>query len=452
MRFMKFCGNINGNQKMMLLRIVRLKPLRIVPKRYFNNISVPFEDDLTAFEDDNLADFQYYHEAIEKQQQPQPPVQQQLLSEVAQQHNPVVFVSKLNNPYTNLAIEDYIYNAMPKPESPKDNTFNRLMFYINTPCVVIGKNQNPWQEVNLPVLNSLGIPMLRRRSGGGTVVHDLGNVNYSFMTTKGNFDRFKFIEYITNGVNKSNPLFKIQANERGDIVSEEIDGINYKISGSAYKLSKGKSYHHGTMLLNLKLDVLGKLLHRDESKLGVVDAMNSISSVKSKVMNLEMDSVKFIQVVSNEFKNIYGANEEQDKEAVEFNDMLGLLDFMGNVPVTVYTIDGNTELPSEIKQTSEELQQWSWKFGHTPKFTHLLTNEKHNFTLLFEVEQGLLKGFKLDFKGSNDAKSKEISQSFQYLQLHIKNHPLQYTGSNVAGYVLDDEISDWIGESIDGTV
>ncbi|KAK6891189.1 hypothetical protein K6H09_004754, partial [Candida tropicalis] len=160
--------------------------------------------------------------------------------------------------------------------------------------------------------------------------------------------------------------------------------------------------------------------------------MNSISSVKSKVMNLEMDSVKFIQVVSNEFKNIYGANEEQDKEAVEFNDMLGLSDFMGNVPVTVYTIDGNTELPSEIKQTSEELQQWSWKFGHTPKFTHLLTNEKHNFTLLFEVEQGLLKGFKLDFKGSNDAKSKEISQSFQYLQLHIKNHPLQYTGSNVA--------------------
>ena len=129
------------------------------------------------------------------------------------------------------------------------------------------------------------------------------------------------------------------------------------------------------MLLNLKLDVLGKLLHRDESKLGVVDAMNSISSVKSKVMNLEMDSEKFIQVVSNEFKNIYGSNEEQDKEAVEFNDMLGLLDFMGNVPVTVYTIDENTELPSEIKQTSEELQQWSWKFGHTPKFTHLLTNE-----------------------------------------------------------------------------
>ena len=82
------------------------------------------------------------------------------------------------------------------------------------------KNQNPWQEVNLPVLNSLGVPMLRRRSGGGTVVHDLGNVNYSYMTTKANFDRHKFASYIVEAVNQASPRFKIETNERGDIVSE----------------------------------------------------------------------------------------------------------------------------------------------------------------------------------------------------------------------------------------
>lgn len=272
------------------------------------------------------------------------------------------------------------------------------------------------------------------------------------MTTKGNFDRFKFIKHITSAVNISNPLFRIEANERGDIVSEEIDGVHYKISGSAYKLSKGKSYHHGTMLLELKLDVLGRLLHRDETKLGVVDAMSSISSVKWKVMNLEMDSEKFIKVVSDEFKRTYGVTDEQDKEAHEFNDMLGLLDFMGSVPVTSYTIDETTELPIEIEQTAEELKQWSWKFGHTPKFTHLLTNKKHNFTILFNVEQGSLKKFELNFMNTNDSKNKEIEQSFQYLALHIKKHELPYTGRNVAGYVLNDEISDWIGESIDGTV
>ncbi|RCK65117.1 putative lipoate-protein ligase A [Candida viswanathii] len=434
----------------MLLRRTPFRSLRVLPRRYLSNISVPFEDDLTAFEDDSLADFQHYHDPSENQQDQQQPHEQQPLSEVAAQRNPVVFISKLNNPYLNLAIEDYVYNAMPKPESPKDNTFNRLMFYVNTPCVVIGKNQNPWQEVNLPVLNSLGIPMLRRRSGGGTVVHDLGNVNYSYMTTKGNFDRFLFIKHVTDAVNKSDPLFQIEANERGDIVSQEIDGVHYKISGSAYKLSKGKSYHHGTMLLNLKLDVLGKLLHRDEDKLGVVDAMSSIASVKSKVINLEMDSEKFIEVVSEEFKSVYGPADD-NKEAQEFNDMLGLLDFMGHVPVTVYTVDEATELPEEIHQTAEELKQWSWKFGHTPKFTHTFTNKKHDFTILFKVEQGLVKGFELDFKGDNTVRNLEIQQSFQYLELHIQNNPLQYTGSNVAGFVLDDDVSDWIGESIDGT-
>ena len=61
---------------------------------------------------------------------------------------------------------------MPIPENDSKENYNRLMFYKNWPCAVIGKNQNPWKEVNLPLLNSLHIPLVRRRSGGGTVVHD----------------------------------------------------------------------------------------------------------------------------------------------------------------------------------------------------------------------------------------------------------------------------------------
>ncbi|KAL6454163.1 AIM22 putative lipoate-protein ligase A [Candida maltosa Xu316] len=432
----------------MLLRRILFRRGLIIPKRQLSNVNVPFEDDLTGFEDDSLADFQLYKgpPTTQEQQEPKSPIQ--TLSDVAKLKSPVIFTSKLTNPYLNLAVEDYIYNAMPKPESSKDNAYDRLMFYINSPCVVIGKNQNPWQEVNLPVLNSLGVPLLRRRSGGGTVVHDLGNVNYSYMTTKANFDRFKFVNYVVNAVNQADPLFKIETNERGDIISEKLLGLNYKISGSAYKLSKGKSYHHGTMLLNSKLDVLGRLLHRDESKLGVVDSKTSIPSVKSKVINLEMESDKFINVVCDEFKKIYGPAEE-DQDVHEFNEMFGLSDFAATSPVTMFTVDETTDLPEEILQTAEELKQWSWKFGSTPKFTHLLANTKRNFSVLFNVENGELTSFELTFTGEMNP---EIIQSFQYLETYIKDNRLEYTGSNVAGYILDDEISDWIGESIDGTI
>lgn len=453
----------------MFLRRALPRNLLLIQRRRISNVNVPFEDDLTGFEDDSLADFQHYPclqqpTPVDQNNTPstktdktiaQAPLQETTiipqLSKISQLRNPVIFVSKLTNPYMNLAIEDYIYNAMPKPEGAKDNSFDRLMFYINTPCVVIGKNQNPWQEVNLPVLNSLGVPMLRRRSGGGTVVHDLGNVNYSYMTTKANFNRHKFASYIVEAVNQASPRFKIETNERGDIVSEKLLGLNYKISGSAYKLSKGKSYHHGTMLLNLKLDVLGKLLHRDERKLGIVDSKMSIPSVKSKVINLEMKSDKFIDVVSQKFKSLYNVVPEEDTEMDEFNEMFGLTDFAKSQEVTLFVIDEATAIPEEIHKTADELKQWSWRFGHTPKFTHSFKNQKHGFEILFNVEKGCLKSFKLTFDESN-SDTKEIEKSFQYLESHIKNNDLEYTGSNVAGFVLHDEISDWIGESIDGTI
>ncbi|CAX41210.1 lipoate biosynthesis protein, putative [Candida dubliniensis CD36] len=453
----------------MFLRRILPRHLLSIQRRRISHVNVPFEDDLIGFEDDSLADFQHYQgpqspPPIDQNSAPttgtdktiaQVPFQETFavpqLPEISKSKNPVIFVSKLTNPYMNLAIEDYIYNAMPKPEGAKDNSFDRLMFYINTPCVVIGKNQNPWQEVNLPVLNSLGIPMLRRRSGGGTVVHDLGNVNYSYMTTKANFDRHKFASYIVEAVNRASPRFKIETNERGDIVSEKLLGLNYKISGSAYKLSKGKSYHHGTMLLKSKLDILGKLLHRDEKQLGVVDSKMSIPSVKSKVINLEMSSDQFIDVVSQKFKSLYSVASEEDKEMGEFNEMFGLTDFAKAQEVTLYVIDDATTIPEEIQKTADELKQWSWRFGHTPKFTHMFTNEKYGLEVLFNIEKGCLKSFKLTFNDSN-SDSREIKKSFQYLETYIKNNDLEYTGSNVAGFVLHDEISDWIGESIDGTI
>lgn len=425
------------------------------------HFQVPFEDDLTRADDDDfgLADFQYYKESpdvLKRKQQlglvdteseaavavastvaaSTSLLNTDLLSfeEATKRKEPLIFNSKLHNPYLNLAIEDYIYNQMPLPLSDEHN-YNRLMFYVNSPCVVIGKNQNPWAETNLPLLNALGIPLVRRRSGGGTVVHDLGNVNYSFMTTKQKFDRFIFSRIVTESVIES----ALEVNERGDIVQKES---GKKVSGSAYKLSKGKSYHHGTMLLSLNLDVLRKLLRRDEAKVGHVDLKSSVKSVRSPVSNIGISIDDFIENVSDGFKTNYGV----EQPVSEFDEMMGLPSFAEKSCGT-FIIDEDTELPAEIHQTVEELRQWSWRFGHTPQFTHTFESDVHGLKVKFHVDKhARLTDFDITFT------EKSVGESFDMLRLIInRDGYVEYEGSTVAGLITDDAISDWIGISIDGT-
>lgn len=434
-------------------------------QRSLSNLNVPFHEDLTQanIDDFGLGDFQHYQESEDvlakreefiRETYTREPIVQPSFQQICQLKEPLVVVSRLNNPYLNLAIEDYVYNAMPLPKDKLVN-YNRLLFYTNNPCVVIGKNQNPWKEANLPLLNSLKLPLIRRRSGGGTVVHDKGNVNFSFMTTKDNFDRFKFTNLIKLAINSTaKAKYELTVNERGDVTTvKQEDGISYKVSGSAYKLSKGKSYHHGTMLLNSRLDILGKLLSRDESKLGKVDAKNSIESVRSKVVNLEIAEKDFTDSVTKAFEQEFAVNEElseEEKEQDDQNELFGLTDFVeANKSVQVLVIDETTELPEEIMNTSNELQQWQWRFGSTPVFCHTLTNKEFGFEIQFSVgKHGYLQDFEITFREEHN---EEIIASFQFLREYIENNQLEYIGSNIAGFITHDKISDWVGESIDGT-
>lgn len=450
--------------------------------RLFHN--VPFHEDLTEVDEDlfNLEGFKHYKEAPDVQalgkklglsekkdflplnnekgtdSDATTNSQQEgfdIFINACKLHQPVVFVSKLSNPYTNLAIEDYIYNQMPLAA---EGNANRLMFYVNSPCVVIGKNQNPWNEVNLPLLNNLRIPLVRRRSGGGTVVHDLGNVNYSFMTTKDNFDRHTFANLVARAVNGiADPEKRIMVTERGDIVSEKD---NLKVSGSAYKLSKGRSYHHGTMLLNLNLDVLRQLLHRDVAKVGVVKSQAAIASVRSPVTNLNIPNEEFIEAVTNEFKESYGTVREREEtglsqdpnrkgEEFDQTSMLGLdafVDAYSGRNCTVVSIDETTEFPEEVEEVKTQLMTWEWKFGSTTKFTHTFTNTDRNFQVILTVEKkGLVSS--VEVVGADS-----IKEHFEFLNLVVeRGDSVRYSGSEVAGFVTDDAISDWLGESIDGS-
>lgn len=445
-------------------------------RRRLGNVHVPFHDDLDPADDDlfNLEDFKHYQESPDMIARNQDllrsvevnsnecsgarPIPVSTLRDAAAAREPSVFISTLCDPYLNLAIEDYIYNKMPLPEKTGQN-YNRLMFYTNSPCVVIGKNQNPWKEANVPLLNSLHIPLIRRKSGGGTVVHDSGNVNFSFMTTKAHFDRFKFVELVCGAVNKSgHAKSPIKVNDRGDIVTHST---NHKVSGSAYKLSKGKSYHHGTMLLNLKLDVLRQLLSTSAETNGIVSASASVNSVKSKVANIEMENDRFVEIVSEAFAECYGDEVGLDEDQKRQNELFGISDFVESNLKTLkpFAITENTVLEDEIHNTANELRSWDWKFGATPKFKHEFLNSKLGFTATFIVgRNAVLEDFELHINKNSNITPEKLQETFEFLRLMVDQNSskpleqkLRYRGSDIAGFITNDEISDWIGQTLDGT-
>ncbi|KAG5368636.1 putative lipoate-protein ligase A [Yarrowia sp. C11] len=354
------------------------------------------------------------------------------LESLAQQPGPQIFVSAFSDPFLNLALEEFLYNHMPsrdpkktEPQTDPDAlSNNRLVIYVNSPCVVIGRNQNPWREANIPVLESLRIPMIRRKSGGGTVVHDLGNVNYCFMTNNKDFSREKHSEMIKEGVNavgnvSGGPNVTLKLNSRFDIV----DISDNKVSGSAYKIQRLKAFHHGTMLLNSRLDVLKALLHRGEN-LGVIEG-NGTASVKSPVTNIGMDKNLFIETVIKGFSGLYG---------VDFED--------GSEPFVQLNVIQQSDLPQEVYETAEEMKTYQWAYGQTPKFTHVIKNDDLDTEVEFYVEKGILKDVKAD---------PDHLDQFKYLKSVAQNEGVQYIGAKIAAFVTDEKLGDWIAATIDGS-
>jgi len=195
-----------------------------------------------------------------------------------------VYTSRSLDPFLNLSIEHFLLQ-----KSPPHSTV--LFLYVNRPCVVIGRNQNPWLETDLKLLRQKrpagaydtangecvrshwveNAEMVRRRSGGGTVFHDVGNVNYSVICPTADFTRDKHAEMVTKAIREVNMRARVNDRhdivlDQGDLLPEEDwplpvdmhrtcfhpnskDSAPLKISGSAYKMTRQRSLHHGTCLL-----------------------------------------------------------------------------------------------------------------------------------------------------------------------------------------------------------
>ena len=179
-----------------------------------------------------------------------------------------LYESNSFDPYLNLATEQYLMETVEEDACI-------LFLWQNQNTVVIGKNQNAWKECRTTLLNEEGGVLARRLSGGGAVFHDLGNLNFTFLVPQAEYDLDRQFSVIAEAVS----LLGLQAERSGrnDVL---IQGR--KFSGNAFFKHDGKAYHHGTLLVDVDMDKLGRYLNPSKAKLQA----KGVDSVRSRVVNL----------------------------------------------------------------------------------------------------------------------------------------------------------------------
>lgn len=282
-------------------------------------------------------------------------------------------LSITTDPAFNLATEEYLLKHR------KDNIF---YLYSNEPSIITGKHQNTLAEIDYNYILKHHIPVFRRLSGGGTVYHDPGNLNFCFITNeeKGNLVNFeKHAIPIVKALERSG--LKIEVGERHDL------SINHeKISGNASHVFKNRSMHHGTLLFSSDLSVLNKCLNADPEKY----TDKAVKSVRSKVTNI---SDHLDEPMSfDEFKNyIFNFLMEWFPDAEKYK-----------------LSDDEKKFIEKLKK--EKYDTWEWNYGYSPFYELKKTTAFENLKIISEikVEKGLIKS--ASFKSSDPAHQKILDE------------------------------------------
>ena len=306
------------------------------------------------------------------------------------------------DPFLNLSVEHYLLQK----SSPNSTV---LFLYVNRPCVVIGRNQNPWLELDLNLLKKPrpsngprhvhghtystpweNVQLVRRRSGGGTVFHDEGNVNYSVICPTADFTRDKHAEMVTKAIREFN--LRARVNERHDIVLDQggpLDEKDWpdttdmhrtifhpssesspplKVSGSAYKMTRQRCLHHGTCLLtSADLPGISQYL-RSPSQLFL--KARGVESVRSPIGNVCDESKMSTQQSSRNFhREVIKAFVE--KYGVERRGLMLGANYLSRMQDGEIQSDGDGEWVTscvgdkfkdvdEVREGVQELQVSSW--------------------------------------------------------------------------------------------
>eukprot|EP01101_Sappina_pedata_P000818 TRINITY_DN10998_c0_g1_i1.p1 TRINITY_DN10998_c0_g1~~TRINITY_DN10998_c0_g1_i1.p1 ORF type:complete len:376 (+),score=62.25 TRINITY_DN10998_c0_g1_i1:3-1130(+) len=249
-----------------------------------------------------------------------------------------VLTSETNDPFFNIATEEWLLEHEYAKEAPFPHT---LFLWRNAPTVVIGRSQNPYKECHLARMQEDGVHLVRRYSGGGAVYHDLGNTNFTFLSLRTEYDKSRNFNILVNALNTLG--IPAQISGRNDVTVD-----NMKVSGSAFKITNDRVFHHGTILINVDMNQLGKYLNPNKEKL----KSKGVASVQARVLNM--------------INRRADLNHDMVCDALvkSFFDSYQL-----TAPIEVLSKERLAAIP-KLQTCYEKLKDWNWNYGQCPFFEH----------------------------------------------------------------------------------
>lgn len=264
-------------------------------------------------------------------------------------------INNNKNVYFNLAFEEYVFSNL------KDDDY--ILLWKNDESIVLGKYQNTFEEINIKAVEDNNIKVARRSTGGGTVFHDMGNLNYSFITK---YDTNSFVNYdkFITPIIEALKAIGVNAHKKRN---SDIAINDMKISGSAQSIKGGRVLHHGTLLFNSDLNKLNEMLKTLEGKF----ESKSVKSVRSVVTN-----------ISEHIR-------EKDMSIDDFQELL--LKYL--FPSGIERISLSKQELEEINELAKnKYSQWEWNYGNSPSFTYeresYICNDKIHIHL--HIKKGLI--------------------------------------------------------------
>ncbi len=262
------------------------------------------------------------------------------------------------DPYFNIAAEEYLL---------KNLNEDCFMLWQNEPSVIIGKHQNTLAEINLNLIRQLNVPVIRRISGGGTVYHDLGNLNFSFIKQGQKGKLIDFSQFIQPIIGALNEMGLAATKERKNDI--RING--YKVSGNSEHVHRNTILHHGTLLFNSDLTMLNEIIRNNIYKFND----KSVRSVRSSVGNI-IDFLKDPISLAEFKRKIKGHISMLTTESKHYS-------------LTDKDISGINELANRKYRT------WEWNYGYSPVYTfeNRITHDGIEYAIWIKVKDGVIEDY-----------------------------------------------------------